>query len=592
MKLKQFLSSPFLFKGIFAASLIILISVITIEFQHRNSLRLISNDIIHDYQLNNELDQLISFIKDAETGLRGYIITNDRIFLQPYHHSNTQVIRSLSIIKHLTKDNAIQQNNLIKVQQLVNRQHADFLEIISFAGNNTPNKGGEYFSMLKGKMLMDSIRLQINKMTVLEIEGLKTLSIQYEEEIAFSPPLMILLALCLLVFILSYLKINRDYSSLKQANKKLTVIIESFKHAEVLGSFCYSEWDLQTNQLFYSENLYAMLGCQVNEFEPMVDNYVKFVHPDDRHIVLSGAENIIHDKAIYELEYRIICKDGGLRYFKSLGKIVTHPDGDRVHIGIMKDITQYQLVMLALEQQNKALEESNNELASFNYIASHDLQEPLRKIQLFISRFNEKEIQSLSENSKIYFAKINVAANRMRLLIEDLLIYSKTTTTDEIFKPTDLNELVTFAKDELIVELEKKEGIITVVSLPVLSVIPFQIQQLFINLISNAIKYSRPQVAPVIYIDCKKVFANDWPVLKTVNKNFYKVSVADNGTGFHEQFADQVFMPFKRLQNVAGNPGTGVGLAICKKIVEGHGGIIYAESTPGNGATFTFFLPA
>jgi light-regulated signal transduction histidine kinase (bacteriophytochrome) len=214
-------------------------------------------------------------------------------------------------------------------------------------------------------------------------------------------------------------------------------------------------------------------------------------------------------------------------------------------------------------------------------------------VQTFISRIREKNYGTLPENMKDYFLGIERATNRMQMFIEDLLLYSRASNVEKVFKMTDLNVILENAKQELSQRIEEKKVKIQSSSyLPVLNVIPFQIQQLFNNLLSNSIKYSKPDVAPVISISCRMISSKALPVLMgNPNSRYYKISFNDNGIGFDPNYAEDIFKLFYRLHNKADYSGTGVGLAICKVIVENHKGYIRAESTPNVGAIINIYLP-
>lgn len=239
-----------------------------------------------------------------------------------------------------------------------------------------------------------------------------------------------------------------------------------------------------------------------------------------------------------------------------------------------------------LEMKNAELEKQNVELASFAYISSHDLQEPLRKIQLFASRILDKEKANFSESSQAYFQSITNAANRMQNLIESLLNYSSMDASEIKLIPTDLNLAVDEIKNNMIEIIEKRNARIEVEKLPTLSVIPVQFQQLLSNLISNGIKYSKEDVAPVIKINAEII-----PLEEFAGKQFWKINIADNGIGFQQEYEHKIFELFKRLHGKSDYEGTGIGLAICKKIAQKHGGFIRAVGTPDVGAVFSIYLP-
>jgi signal transduction histidine kinase len=246
-----------------------------------------------------------------------------------------------------------------------------------------------------------------------------------------------------------------------------------------------------------------------------------------------------------------------------------------------------------LAENNIYLEKMNKELQAFAYISSHDLQEPLRKIQAFASRIIEKEYDNLSDKGKAYFQRIQNSASRMQSLIDDLLVYSSTHTSDRKFENTSLNKIVNEVKQDLKEEILQKHANIDAAHLCSLKVIPFQFHQLFYNLISNSLKFSLPGQPPHIKISSEmaagKKFKND----KLADEMHYcHIRIADNGIGFDQQYSEKIFELFQRLHGKMEYNGTGVGLAIVKKIVENHNGIVTATAAENKGATFDIYIPA
>jgi len=225
------------------------------------------------------------------------------------------------------------------------------------------------------------------------------------------------------------------------------------------------------------------------------------------------------------------------------------------------------------------LERKNQELQEFAFVASHDLNEPLRKIQVFGTLLEEKCGDRLLAGERDYISRMTGSANRMQALLADLLHYSRVDTKGRNFRPTPLDEVVRETISDMEVGIGKAGAEVKVGPLPTVSGDPHQLRQLFQNLIGNGIKYRRPDVKTVIKIAGE------------VNGGTCRISVEDNGIGFDEKYLDKIFQPFQRLHGKNDYPGTGIGLAICKKIVERHGGIITANSTPGKGSTFLFTLP-
>lgn len=246
-----------------------------------------------------------------------------------------------------------------------------------------------------------------------------------------------------------------------------------------------------------------------------------------------------------------------------------------------------------LEEMNRELIKMNEELSSFAYVSSHDLQEPLRKIQMFSKRILEKEVNSLSEEGRNFFYRMDNAASRMQLLINDLLTYSRTNTSQKHFEKTDLNLLLAEVKLELYEKVTATNSIIESESLPILSIIPFQFKQLFTNLIANSIKFARPNVQPHITIKSKLVDGRTIDrATANIEKKYWHISIADNGTGFDPKFSEQIFGLFQRLHGRKDYEGTGIGLAIAKKVVENHNGFIMADGKEDDGATIHLYLPA
>ena len=244
----------------------------------------------------------------------------------------------------------------------------------------------------------------------------------------------------------------------------------------------------------------------------------------------------------------------------------------------------------SLELKNKELERSNDEMASFSYVASHDLQEPLRKIQTFAKLIHEKDFDVLSEKGKDYFQRMEAASARMQILIDDLLTFSRTNTAPKEFKTTDLNEVFENVKKEIKDSIEERNATIHSTPLPSANVVSFQFKQLLENLLLNSIKYAKRDTPPVIKITSSTVEGKNIEGLAP-DRKYIRIDVEDNGIGFDQQYSEKIFELFQRLHGKHEYPGTGLGLAICKKIVLNHKGLIKAEGREGIGSIFSVFIP-
>ena len=244
-----------------------------------------------------------------------------------------------------------------------------------------------------------------------------------------------------------------------------------------------------------------------------------------------------------------------------------------------------------LSLYSEELKRSNRELEDFAFVASHDLQEPLRKIQTFGDRLTTQFGEGLGDKGQDYLQRMQSAAIRMSALISDLLEFSRITTRGKAFEDVDLNSLVADCIEDLSVKIEEQQAKIDIDELPQLQGDPSQLRQLFTNLLSNALKFSMKGQVPNIHI--KVLPISRPPNIETPNlDNWFEISVQDNGIGFDQAYADKIFAPFQRLHTRTEYLGTGIGLSICRRIVERHNGEISASSEAGKGAKFVILLPA
>jgi two-component system, chemotaxis family, CheB/CheR fusion protein len=273
-------------------------------------------------------------------------------------------------------------------------------------------------------------------------------------------------------------------------------------------------------------------------------------------------------------------------------RIVTVERNSTMILLAIEDITERKRVEEKLELYRVRLERSNRELQDFAQVASHDLQEPLRKILSFGDRLKTKAGPSLDDQCGDYLNRMLNAASRMQTLITDLMTFSKVETTAQSFVPTDLGRIAVEVRADLEAQIEGAGGRVEINALPTIDAEPLQMRQLLQNLISNSLKYSRVGVPPVVRIYSKtEDVAVSAPPGAPPRVRFCKLFVEDNGIGFDEKYLDRIFTVFQRLHKKGEYEGTGVGLAICRKITDRHFGDITARSSPGLGTTFEVTLP-
>lgn len=371
-------------------------------------------------------------------------------------------------------------------------------------------------------------------------------------------------------------------------------------------------WSLHpiTFQLDFSERLLQWHGLDNSHDNVEVFNTV---HERDRERISASVARALApgSDGVYDEEYTIINKvNGRERIIHSQGKAFFNETGEPYSfVGTAQDITGHRQIQMALENEvkertvelqaaNRRLEDanrmllaSNEELAQYAYVASHDLQEPLRKITMYSNLLSDKDTENKFGS---LIDKIIKSSRRMSLLIKDLLEFSRLLNTDARFVETDLNTIVNAVKDDFELLIQEKNASIIIDELPVLSAVPLQMNQLFYNLISNGLKFIPADRDPVIKITAAKTdaaFLSKHIVNPLPDNQYYTIAVTDNGIGIEEQYVKQIFEVFKRLHGRDEYSGSGIGLAICRRITVNHNGTIFTESEVDKGTTFYIILP-
>jgi hypothetical protein len=591
--MKKYFKSALFLRIIFLISLFVILVVGGFTYKHISNLTNSTKIVVGTYKVNVELEQLMSYLRTAESGQRNYIVTKDISFLKPYLSAIENVKSSFIKTKDLTKANVKQQENLTVLNKLIDKLFTNFSKTNALVEKDETET--EVFKNLffEEKIILDTIRNQVNEMIDLENKLLENRQKDYQSDLQFTPLFLYSVLLVMLILIIMvYYKITIDFNNIKAKNDQLLVFKESTNQSEIIGKHGNWIWDIDSNKFTFSDNHYRLLGEEPQSFEATLNHFLKFVHPEDVDKLTTDLKKMTDVEELPFIYYRIIPKNGSIKHLKAYGKAFYSNDGNKRLLGTTSDITDEIESVLALEERNLELERNNKELSAFNYAASHDLQEPLRKIQTFISRLEEKESMNFSDSGHQYLERIKSATTRMRVLIDDLLQFSRTNKPEKEFVVADLNELFENAKQEVIEIVLDKKAQITNETLPRVPVIVFQMQQLFLNLLSNSLKYSKKNTAPIIKIGYSKVKASDEPdLVKASKNNYHKITFSDNGIGFDQKYAKTIFDLFNRLHNKQDYSGTGIGLSICKKIIENHKGFIFAKGEINVGSVFTVYLP-
>jgi signal transduction histidine kinase len=378
---------------------------------------------------------------------------------------------------------------------------------------------------------------------------------------------------------------------------------ELYKQAQRLSHIGNWTIDLITNQLNWSDEMYNIYELDIKDGITL-EKARTFPLPEDRIKIDEALSKSMISGELPDVVFRIMTSRGNLKTLKSRVEVLVD-ENKRPYkfIGTTQDITRetelndelkqreehLDQLNRSLESKNKELKRSNEELSSFSYVASHDLQEPLRKIKTFSDLLLAKEKEGLSPESRALLDKISNSAIRMQTLIEDLLSFSRTQQYTDAHEAVDLNNILHHVM-HLYSDAEQKP-VFHVPHLPVVQGTTFQLQQLFENLIGNSVKYAKKGSPLHIRITTEIVPGKHIEGAPPA-QNYTKISVIDNGIGFEQEYAEKIFEIFQRLHSRSEYTGTGIGLAICKRIVENHKGFIHATSLPGEGSVFTVLLPA
>lgn len=339
------------------------------------------------------------------------------------------------------------------------------------------------------------------------------------------------------------------------------------------------DWDIQRNTNRWTPQLEAIYGLPPGGLPKTREEWETLVHPEDRAAMTDQIEKALRTGQSIEGEWRVVWPDGSVRWLSCRWRVFDYGPGSPARmIGVTIDITDRRAMQQALEATVEKLEKSNKELEQFAFICAHDLQEPMRQIALFVPLLKRHFGDTLDPTAAEYLGYVYSGAERMNDLITAILEYSRVETAGQSGEVLDCEEILQAALTNLAAVIQASDARITHGALPPVFGHRTQLTQLFQNLIGNGIKFRRMGIAPQVHVDCRST-PHSW-----------QFSVKDNGIGIEDPYREKVFRIFQRLHGRQEYPGTGIGLAICKKIVEAHRGSIWIERYDGKGSTFSFTL--
>jgi signal transduction histidine kinase/CHASE3 domain sensor protein len=569
------------------------------------------------------LQKISTALREVESYKRAFILTKDSSLLLRRDEALTTIPPQEKLLDSLLAGDEEQVKNFNSLKLSIREKVIQNRNI--WSKNMTPN-------IMEGVKIMNKINRRMEVMTAIENLRLETNTKEYKR-LSFISPIFIVVVFigAMLILLFSYNRLNNALvvseqmqKNIETSNKLLQLQNEEIKKSEqrFLTMFDNSPialtfGDIETGKCIYANNLfYEQFGLSPDEVIGFTSEEMKLASDEENlriiNVILSHLPEGTtvpelqklppNEKARILLELREKMFEHGfeVNYSRKNGELfpalvyfeIIEMGKKSYALSSYVDISEKRKVRLQLEKQNEDLIKMNKELESFNYISSHDLQEPLRKIQIITNRIITTEYKNLSETGKDYFKRMEQSANRMQKLIADLLSYSRTNTSERKFEKTDLNVVAEEAIMEMNEAIREKKATVEIGEMCDCIVIRFQFQQLMCNLISNSLKFSKPETDPLIKIKSKVAKGNSLNNEKLVpQKQYCHLSFSDNGIGFEPEYSEKIFDVFQRIHRREEYIGSGIGLSIVKKIVENHNGTITATSELNKGATFDIYIP-
>jgi PAS domain S-box-containing protein len=540
------------------------------------------SSIRHQEHARSAIARVLSTMQDAEIGERGYLLTADEQYLKPYQAALATVGDDLHRLRSLTSNSPLQQQALNELEPLIDAKLKLLAEKISVRRTEGLASALRHFEDDPGIRLMDAIRRLVRKMDDQEKVLVELHADHAERSAQIAAATRFLgIATTFVTALLVVVHLSRNLHAHEQLSQSLAESEHRLTLATEGTSDGLWDWNLLTNDVWYAPLFKQLLGYadHDDEFPDRFESFESHVHPDDHQPTMAAVRQHLEENLPYDVEYRLRHKSGEYRWFRARGKASRNAAGEPLRMsGSIQDVTDRKRAEETLARRADELRRSNEELEQFAYVASHDLKEPLRMVASYTRLLAEEYEDLLDDEGKKYIGYATDGAKRMQALIDDLLAYSRVGRVEAPPQPVDLNDVMGVVRDNLASLLEESAGLLEVGELPTIAGNPTVLVQLLQNLVANAIKF-RGDKPPLIWVSCQH------------RDDELVIAVEDNGIGIAPQYHQRIFQVFQRLHSRSEYEGTGIGLAVCKKIVEQSGGRIWIESEPGQGTTFYFTLP-
>ncbi|MBU6489118.1 MAG: CHASE3 domain-containing protein [Burkholderiales bacterium] len=538
----------------------------------------------HSNEIRSSLGQLLALARDAETGQRGFVITGRDEYLEPYSDAAPQIAREFDRLSSLLKGDGRQEQRLARLRALMDRKHQELAQVIDMRRTQGFTAAQAIIMTDTGKAFMDQARA-----TVAEMENHVDKQLAARQANARRIRDLAVLAglasgaLTLLVYAsFGYVarRLLRDLAesarSLFDQKELLEVTLASIGDGVVAT-------DIDGRVTFFNRIAQALSGWRGEEaLGRLVGDILRLERTSDDSVAENPAITAMRERRSVDHSSGVVLvgRDGQRTHVDANGAPTFDPGGKLVgSVLVLHDMTERERAERQIRQRTEELSRSNRDLEQFAYVASHDLQEPLRAVAGPLQLLQRRYQGQLDARADEFIGHAVDGATRMQTLIDDLLSYSRVGRLDDPKQPVPAEQALEFALKNLAVVVEETGAQIEHEPLPAVQAISSQLALLFQNLIGNAIKFRSKERTPVIRVRAEPI-GGEW-----------RFSVADNGIGISEQYFERIFVIFQRLHTRREYPGTGLGLALCKRIVEHHGGKIWVESSPGEGTTFFFTVP-